>query len=51
MTNAPIVIDMQAPIEDAVTKINEAGVRHLVVMEEGAVCGVISARDLLAANG
>lgn len=51
MTNAPIVIDMQAPIEDAVTKMNEAGVRHLVVMEDGAVCGVISARDVLAANG
>ena len=51
MTDAPILIDQEAPVEEAATKMNEAAVRHLVVTENSDVCGVVSIRDVLVSLG
>lgn len=49
MTPDPIVIGPSASVADAARAMDRAEVRHLVVVEDGRVLGVISERDLLSA--
>ena len=48
MTADPRTIDVGAHAGDAADRLIERSVRHLPVMEEDRVVGMISARDLLA---
>lgn len=48
MTSAPVVIDDDALVGDAIAKMNESGIRHVVVTSDGDVSGVISMRDVVA---
>lgn len=46
--SAPLVtIDVAASAHDASDRMAEAGIRHLAVVEAGAVVGILSVRDLL----
>ena len=49
MTRAPVRIKSSAPMDEGVAKMSDLGVRHLVVVEDGEVVGVVSARDILKA--
>ena len=51
MTPAPVTVDLEGPIGDAIGKMNEFGVRHLVVLDDGDVAAVISVRDLMGLLG
>jgi CBS domain-containing protein len=45
MTADPDTIDAGATVLDALKAMNERGYRHLPVMEDGHVVGVVSTRD------
>lgn len=47
MTSDPALVGPAEDCADAALRMLELGVRHLLVVEDGAVTGVISARDLL----
>ena len=47
MTPEPLTIGAGETVEDAVSRMVERRIRHLPVVEEGRVIGLISARDLL----
>ena len=47
MTPEPLTITAQETVEDAVSRMVERRIRHLPVIEDGRVIGVISARDVL----
>lgn len=51
MTEAPIKIEADSAIGGAVAKMNEFGVRHLLVDDQGDVTGMISMRDVVALLG
>ena len=51
MTDAPIRVAAESGLGDAIAKLNEFGVRHLLVDEEGDITGMISMRDILALLG
>ena len=51
MTESPVQLDERATIVQAIRAMTEHGIRHLAVSREGAVIGMISARDILAAIG
>ena len=51
MTSAPIRVGAASSLGDAIAKLNEFGVRHLLVDEEGDITGMISMRDILALLG
>ena len=51
MTEAPVVSDEEAPLGDAISKMNESGIRHIVVTSENDVAGMISMRDVVALFG
>ena len=46
MTNAPHTIDVGQPLTRAYDMIRELGLQHLPVMEDGALVGILSQRDL-----
>jgi CBS domain-containing protein len=48
MTSCPLTISPDCDAADAVDLMIQWWVRHLPVVEEGRVVGVVSARDLLA---
>lgn len=48
-TTEVVRVDVGAAIEDVARTMMEQYVRHLLVEDEGAVVGVVSARDLLGA--
>lgn len=48
MTDAPIMSEDDADVGDAVTKMTELGVRHVVVASDGDVSGMISMRDVVS---
>lgn len=50
MTPDPVVIGRKASIGDAASTMDRLDVRHLVVVEDERVVGVLSDRDLLAAG-
>ena len=47
MSSPLITIDIQATPEMANDLMKDNGIRHLIVTEQGKVCGIISVRDLL----
>ncbi|MBI2825426.1 MAG: CBS domain-containing protein [Planctomycetia bacterium] len=47
MTGSPETIELDAPIAFALHKMDVGGYRHIPVMNEGKVTGVISVRDIL----
>lgn len=51
MTESPVVVGMDDPLGGAVAKMNEFGLRHLVVTDESSICGVVSMRDVVALLG
>lgn len=51
MTEAPVTVDVRSGIGDAIGKMNDFGVRHLVVVDEDDVVGIISMRDLMSLMG
>lgn len=51
MTQAPVVAEENAVIGDAIAKMNDSGIRHLVVVSGGDVTGMISMRDVIALLG
>jgi len=48
MTPQPIVVDADASIVEAARVMVDAGIRHLHVLEDGRLVGVMSMRDILA---
>ena len=51
MTEAPVVAEESAVIGDAIAKMNGSGIRHIVVVSDGDVSGMISMRDVVALLG
>jgi CBS domain-containing protein len=50
MTPDPVTIGADEPVREASSTMAARGIRHLPVVEDGRVIGVISARDLLLSN-
>lgn len=51
MTQSPLTVENDSGIGTAIAKMNDFGVRHLVVVEERDVVGMISMRDLIGLLG
>jgi CBS domain-containing protein len=51
MTTSVVTVDWDSPIGEAISKMNDHGIRHLVVMREGLVQGMVSMRDFVAVLG
>lgn len=51
MTEAPVVTEEEAVIGDAIAKMNESGIRHVVVVSGRDVTGMVSMRDLIGLLG
>jgi len=51
MTESPITVDLRSGLGDAIAKMNDFGVRHVVVTDENDVVGMVSMRDLVALLG
>jgi CBS domain-containing protein len=49
MTSELVTVDSHAHIDDCVALMNEHHIRHLPVIDEGVVVGMLSARDLFSA--
>ncbi|MDK1010081.1 MAG: CBS domain-containing protein [Actinomycetota bacterium] len=47
MTEAPDVVDPDVPVSEAAAWMLETGYRHLPVMADGELLGIIDVRDLL----
>lgn len=47
----PVMVDLNASLEEAMDTMRTNGIRHLLVQENGNVVGIISERDLLANYG
>ncbi|NLE85810.1 MAG: CBS domain-containing protein [Myxococcales bacterium] len=46
MTTEPVTIDSTATVREALNRMFDAGIRHLPVMNEGDLAGILSDRDL-----
>lgn len=51
MTERPVVIEADSLVDDAIERMNESGIRHVVVVSDGDVSGMISMRDVMALLG
>lgn len=51
MTEAPIKVEPESALGTAIAKMNEFGVRHLLVDDHGDITGMISMRDIVALLG
>jgi predicted transcriptional regulator len=49
MTLAPVRINLDSTLEEGIAKMSDLGVRHLVVVKDGEIVGMVSARDILRA--
>lgn len=47
MTESPVIVDQDAPVEEAIGLMHRFGVRHVIVARNGEPSGLISARDVL----
>lgn len=47
MTSKVLYVEASQPLEDCMALMNEKGIRHLPVMEDGKLLGLISVRDVL----
>ncbi len=50
MTRDPVTASPETPVQDALQTMLERGFRHLPVLDEGEVVGVVSLRDLSRAT-
>ncbi len=50
MSKDPATIDAEASVTEALDRLLEGGFRHLPVIENGALVGIISLRDLSRGN-
>ncbi len=51
MTAKPQVVDADSDLDECITLMREAGFRHLPVVENGKLRGVISLRDIMLRGG
>ena len=51
MTSSPVLVEADSAIGDAIARLNEYGVRHLLVDEQGDIVGMISMRDIVRLLG
>jgi len=51
MTRDPVTLDAAASIGDAIALVSEYGVRHVPILRNGALIGVLSDRDLRPVEG
>ncbi len=51
MTRDPVTLDATASIGDAIALVSEYGVRHVPILRNGALIGVLSDRDLRPIEG
>lgn len=51
MTAAPVSVDENGYIGEIISEMNEFGIRHVVVLEDGEPLGMVSMRDVLALLG
>lgn len=51
MTEAPVTVPYDSGLREAIARMNEYGIHHLVVVDGRDVIGMISMRDLLALLG
>ena len=51
MTSAPVTVELQSGVGDAIAKMNEFGLRHVLVLDDGELVGVVSIRDVMALFG
>ncbi len=51
MTESPVACEEDAALGDAIGKMNESGIRHVVVTSDGDVTGMISMRDVVGLLG
>lgn len=49
MTVSPARIESESSLDEGIAKMSDLGVRHLVVVENGEIVGMVSARDVLRA--
>ena len=49
MTESPVAVGLDADLDEAIAKMNEHGMRHVVVSDGPDICGVVSMRDVIAA--
>jgi CBS domain-containing protein len=47
MTQSPVTVSEDAPIEEAIRLMHEHGLRHVIVTRDGRMGGIVSARDIL----
>ena len=47
MTESPVTVDQDAPVEEAIGLMHRFGFRHVIVSSKGELSGLISARDVL----
>jgi CBS domain-containing protein len=47
MTRDPITLDPQTPVTEALRLMSEIGFRHVPIVEQGEVLGIISLRDFV----
>ena len=50
MTRDLVTVEPRTTAVDALRLMNEIGFRHLPIVEEGHVCGIISLRDFIGAE-
>jgi len=50
MSTELVVADIKESLEACLSRMQQARVRHLIVLEEGRLAGILSLRDLLAAD-
>ena len=51
MTPSVVTVDWESPLGEGIAKMNEIGIRHLVVVRDGLVQGMVSMRDFVAVLG
>lgn len=51
MSSSPVAVSIDAAVREAEDLMIDAGVRHLPVMEDGQLVGVVSDRDLASGAG
>jgi CBS domain-containing protein len=51
MTPAPVTVDVEGYLGEVIAEMNEFGIRHVVVMEDGEPLGMVSMRDVVALLG
>jgi predicted transcriptional regulator len=51
MTESPVVVKLDDPIGDVIEKMNEYGMRHVMVADDSSIFGVSSMRDVVGLLG